>query len=132
MDTSTLPKGLPSVEFNFDIEVVGSLTGHKYIGSFKFTIPNIARNSQIALFEARLNEGLQDSLDPSTALMHYMISYLKFTLDPDSLPAWWKEAKHGYSLYDPNVVTSIYQKCAEFEKEWQDKVNGTRTEGAKS
>lgn len=132
MDTSTLPKGLPPAETDIELDVEGSLTKHRYKGTFKYCIPNIAKNSQIALFEARLNEGLQDSLDPSTALLHYMISYLKFTLDPESLPAWWKDAKHGYSLYDPNVVTTLYQKCAEFEREWQEKIHGKGAEGPKS
>lgn len=124
MSTDNLPKGLPSMETEFNLEVVGVMTKNVYSGIFKYHLPNISKSSQIAVMEARLNSGVADSLDPGTKLLHYMLAYLKYTLDDKALPKWWLDSNFGLNLYDANVVTELYQKCFHFEKEWNTKVHG--------
>lgn len=124
MSTDNLPKALPPMETEFNLEVVGNMTKNVYNGTFKYHLPNIAKNSQIAVMEARLNGGVADHLDAGTKLLHYMLSYLRYTLDEKTLPKWWVESNFGVDLYDANVVTELYQKCFHFEKDWNAKVHG--------
>lgn len=124
MDIANLLKELPLMESEFELDLKGNITGLQYKGAFKYKLPNIAKNSQISVMEARLNSGLAETLDPTTRLVHYMLSYLRFTLEEKTLPEWWKKSNYGVDLYDPNVVTELYQKCTAFEKEWELKVHG--------
>lgn len=126
MDTTGLLKGLPPMELEFNLELKGNKTGKMYSGTFKYQIPNVLKNSQIAISEARLNGGMAEQLDASTALLHYMLAYLRHTIDLESAPKWWTESDFGANLYDPNVITGIYQKCMEFEKDWEKKVHGSQ------
>lgn len=129
METTGLPKGLPPTQHEFEVEVKGNATKQTYKGTFKFTLPNVESNSKIAVMEAKLNGGLSEGLDPQMAMLHYMLSYLRYTLDIESSPKWWKDSKFGMGLYDPNVITEIYQKCQEYEREWEKKVHGDSQEG---
>jgi len=117
-----LSKDLPPMETELSLEVTGILTKTVYRGTFRYRIPNISRNSQIAIMESRLNSGVE--LDPTTKLLHYMLAYLRYTIDEQEASKWWISSNFGADLYDVNVVTELYQKCFNFEREWNTKVHG--------
>lgn len=123
MDIPSLLKELPSMEYEFEVDIPGNTTKLQYKGKFKYSIPTLGKQCKISVMEARLNGGV-DGVDPVTRLTHYMISYLRYNLDEKSMPEWWVKADYGSNLYDPNVVTDIYQLCVKFEKDWEAKVNG--------
>lgn len=124
METNGLPKGLPPLSTEFEVDIKGNQTNHSYTGTFKFTIPNVESNSKIAVMEARMNGGSAEGIEPNMLMLHYMLSYLRFTLDLEECPKWWKDCKFGLHLYDPNVVTEIYEKCRTYEQEWGRLVHG--------
>lgn len=131
MNTEALAKELPPKTNRFSVKVTGNVTNTEFEGSFTFRIPNVRTTAQISLMEARLNEGLSDSLDASTLATHYMIAYLRYSLvenkeEGEVYPKWWKESNYGYELYDANVITAIYNKCLEYEKEWREQVFGAK------
>lgn len=118
MSTETFPKEIPGLEHEFEIDVIGNITKKQYAGKFKFKIPNIRKQSQISVMEAQLNSGVVDQIDPSMAMTHYMLAYLNFTLEES--PKWWSEdSKKGFELWDPNVISTIYNECSKYEREWQ-------------
>jgi len=126
MDTSKLPKELPSFTKEIEINTIGNITNQEYNGKFTYKIPNTRARSNISKLEARMNEGL--TLDQTTSILHYMLAYLRFTILEDEsehiLPKWWQESDYGYDLYDTNVVTELYLECNEYENEFNEKVFG--------
>jgi len=115
-NSNNLPKELPSMEYEFDIDVEGNTTRQKWLGSFKFLIPNNKIKAQIDLKRAEYNGGLEDRLDAEVLILNYTIAYLRYSLV--EAPKWWIKADYGYSLYDFNVVNEVYKKCQNYEEKW--------------
>jgi hypothetical protein len=126
MDVQNLPKSLPEMETTFEIDVEGNLTKQRFQGNFTYRIPNMRARALADKERARMNEGLERGMDETVAEMHSMISYLRHTLT--AVPPWWKESSQGYDLFDANVVTAIYIKAMQFEKEWMEQVWGKKSE----
>jgi len=128
----SLKKSLPDANFSFSIELEGNVSGQKYEGNFAGKMPNIKAQAQIAKHRAMLNAGLEEGLDVGTKNMHHMLSYLRYTLDKEQVPKWWKDADLGYDLYDPNVVETVYEKVLNYEKEWLEAIWGKEEEEPKA
>jgi hypothetical protein len=118
-----LPKDIPSLEGQFQIEVVGRLTKKRYIGDFTCTVPRIKEQCLIDKHAAYLNGPHMMMLRPGTIKMHQMIAYLRYTLVGD-MPKFWKDSDLGYELQDVNVVQAIYDKVLEHENNWVKEIWG--------
>lgn len=108
---------LPSMELEFEINIVGDITGERYIGKFKYKRPNLGLIRQIRTTRAHLNEDLRN-LDDETLLLNEMVSWLTYTLV--DTPKWWNN--NGFDLYDYNVVMEVYNKVLEYEKSFRKKI----------
>lgn len=123
-----LPKTIPSKDFEFSIDVQGTLSSEKYVGSFKCKIPSLKEQAQIAKYKAFLNGGLAESLDKSIVNLHHMVAYCRFTVT--QAPEWFVETDYGYDLFDQNVVEEVYHKILKFEEEWLETVWGKKEDAA--
>lgn len=122
-ESKELPKKLPPMEKEIEIDLEGSLTKRHYQGVVTFQIPNTKMRSRAALKRAELNGGIREELlDRDVADFHYIIAYLFATVK--DAPKWWKESESGYSLYDSNVVEHLFMKAKEFEAGWIKEVWG--------
>lgn len=126
MELANLPKNLPEMEYTFEIDVEGNLTKHRYTGTFRFRIPNMRTRAVVDKERARLNEGLEERLDETVRDFHAMVAYLRHTLT--DAPEWWAKSNQGYDLFDANVVTQVYIKVMQFEKDWMVQVWGDPSE----
>lgn len=118
-----LPKDIPELETQFQVEVIGKLTKKRFVGDFTCRIPNIKAQCSIDKHEAYLNGTNGYMLKPGTLKMHKMIAYLRFAL-VNEMPKWWKEADLGYELQDLNVIEEIYNKVLDFENKWIEAIWG--------
>lgn len=130
-DSSKLPKELPSMEYEFSVEVKGNITGKMFSGNFKYRIPNLKAKALAERKRAELNGGMDAMLDASVLQLHYMIAYLRFSLLEDSMPQWWKENDYGYNLHDYNVVREVFDKVEAYEQKWLKSVWGDPSESGK-
>jgi hypothetical protein len=122
-----LPKDIPPMEYEFSIITLeGKTTKTRYTGKFKYTIPNMHQKALIGRYKAELNGGLDPFLEEDIKVLHFMISYLRFTLI--SYPDWWEKSNHGYDLHDFNIVDEIYNKVEQFREDWMEKVWGKSDE----
>lgn len=112
---------LPNMDLRFKIQVVGEETKINWAGDFLYRRPSLAERSLIENMRCRLNGDLR-TIDGNIAYFNEALAHLKFTLK--EFPDWWKESDFGGSLYDPNVVIDVYNKCAEFEADWRKKALG--------
>ena len=112
----TKPKVMPESSSSFSVEVEGDWSKQTFSGSFSCKIPRLKEQSQIDKHRVLLNGGLESQLAAQTVDLHYMISYLRFTLT--EFPQWWKDSDLGYELLDLNVVKAVYDQVMAFEKSW--------------
>jgi hypothetical protein len=110
---------LPSMEHSFEIQTKGQETGINWVGKFKYCRPTLGARSKIDVLQKKLN-GDMTTIDEETRLFNEAISHLRYTLV--DYPDWWKDSGLGVDLFDGNVVGEIYNKCMDFEMEWQKKV----------
>lgn len=112
---------LPNMEFPFEIQVRGEESQLNWAGKFRYKRPTLYERSQIEVMKARLNGDLV-TIDPTISAFNEAISHLRYTLIES--PDWWKEVDYGGQLYDTNVVNAVYEKCIQFESEWEKRVKG--------
>lgn len=118
-----LPNEVPPTEKTFQIDIVGKMTGKRYIGDFTCRIPRIKEQCLIEKHQAFLNGEMMNFLPPGVLKMHKMIAYLRYALI-DQYPKFWSESDLGYELQDLNVIEGIYDKVLEFEEEWMKAIWG--------
>ena len=117
-------KSLPNMEHRFQIQIVGDKSRINWVGEFLYKRPTLGELSQIAQMKASLSGDLA-TIDIEYVSLNHMIAYLRYTLR--DFPTWWESSNFGTGLYDFNVVDAIYDKCIEFEKEWEKKIHdGTK------
>jgi hypothetical protein len=112
---------LPDMTFKFKIQVKGSESGVNWVGDFKYRRPALGARTRIDVMRARLSGDLE-SLDPQVILFNEAIAHLRFTLE--EYPDWWKETGFGIDLYDGNVVSEVFNRCMDFEKDWKTRIHG--------
>jgi hypothetical protein len=112
-----LPKDIPSLDGQFQIDTVGKLTKKRFIGDFTCRIPRVKEQCLIDKHEAFLNGQMAQFLKMGTLKMHRMVAYLRFALVGD-MPKWWKDSDLGYELQDLNVIEEIYNRVLEHENAW--------------
>ncbi len=116
---------LPDMEHEFEIQLKGKETGLNWVGKFKYRRPSIGARGRIDVARARLNQDLA-TISPDTDAVHTALAHLANTLI--EYPEWWKESGFGTDLYDHDVILHIYDKCMDFEEDWQKKVHGGEPE----
>lgn len=109
-------KDMPSMEYQFEINVVGNETQERYVGEFKYKRPNLGIRRQIKIMEDQLNNG-SDTLDDEVRAINMMVSWLHFTLLEH--PKWWNG---GLDMYDANILEDIYMKILDFERKFKEKI----------
>lgn len=122
MSKKHLPKSIPDRDYEFEVNVKGSITGQEYEGKFKSRIPNLRTQAMIAKTYAFYNAGFEATLDAQIKNLHRMAAYLKHTIT--EAPEWFMHTDYGYDLYDENVVSEIYFKVLKYEEEWLNTVWG--------
>lgn len=119
-------KDIPATEFNFQIEVVGKVTGKRFIGDFTSRIPRMKEQSMIEKHEAILNGNIPQFLPAGILKLHKMISYLRYTVTES--PKFWRDADLGFELMDINVVEEVYNKVLANEEAWMKQIWGDKLE----
>jgi hypothetical protein len=120
-------KDIPPVEFNFQVEILGSVTRKRFIGDFTSRIPRMKEQSMIEKHEAILNGNVPQFLPTGILKLHKMISYLRYTLI-EPYPKFWRDSDLGFELMDINVVEDIYNKVLKNEEEWMKQIWGDKLE----
>lgn len=118
----SVPTSLPTDQFEFQLNVKGTVTGKTFLGEFTFRIPNLKTQSQSSRHEASLNGDLAQYLPDGIKMLHQMLAYLKFNLV--EVPAFWRKADFGHELRDSNVILEVFNKCMDFEREWSEQIWG--------
>jgi hypothetical protein len=131
---NSLPQEIPETTSTFQIDLVGSVTKKRFLGEFVCKIPTIKDQALIAKYEAHLNGEYPVYLNSGVLKVHKQIAYLKYTIQFDDAPKFWKDSEGGYNLRDPNIIEAVYDSVLEFEEKWyreiwgEDIVNGSDPE----
>ena len=107
---------IPSKDSTFHIEIMGELTKTQYQGEFTCKILNHKGRALVDKHRAFLNGESPNQLELETLTLHHRIAHLRYALT--KFPNWWLESDLGYELYDSNVVTEVYGKVMQAEREW--------------
>ncbi len=119
---------LPSMEFNFDINLKGQSTQTIYKGEFTYRRLSIGDQGKADVLRTRLNGDLSN-VDPEIDRLHEMIGWLRFGIV--SYPDWWRDSGFGSNLYDSNVLKDVYGQITNFEKKWVKDVNSATEDSSK-
>jgi len=114
---------MPSMEGEFDVEVIGELTKKKFLGSFTSRILNRKNRAAVGKHRAYLNGADPQGLSIDILALHHKIAYLKLALT--DAPKFWKGSDGGYELFDGNVIDEVYVQVLAFEKQWMTEVWGS-------
>lgn len=112
---------LPDMTFTFEIQSKGRETGVNWAGKFKYKRPTLGDRARIDVLRSRLSGDLE-TLRPDVLELIEAISHLRHTLT--EYPEWWSGLSYGLDLYDGNVISDVYNKILEYEREWKEKVFG--------
>jgi hypothetical protein len=115
---------LPSMTHEYEIDVIGEELKIPYKGKFTYKKPNLKAKSLAEKKRAELDGVHVGDLDLTVQKLHFMISYLRYSLT--SFPDWWEKSDYGYALYDYNVVQAVFDEADKFETEWTKKVWGEK------
>lgn len=113
-------KSLPSMEHRFQIQVKGDRSSINWVGDFLYKRPSLGEQSQIERLKVELSGDLQN-IDSEYSNLNFILAYLRFTIH--EYPTWWKESSWGSSLYDFNVIETMYDECMGFENEWSKRLH---------
>jgi hypothetical protein len=120
-ESKDLPKKLPPMEKEIDLDTEGKMTKRQYKGQFILQIPNTKMRAKAAIKKAELNGGIKEEfLDQDVVNFHFMVAYLSAIIK--EAPKWWRESENGYALHDANVVEELYSMGQDFEAKWIDEV----------
>ena len=120
---------LPSNELIFEFSSIGEETRQNWHGRFVYKRPNIGKRLAIATTATRL---LADAerLPIEITNLASVLAKLKHCLV--EYPEWWKNNNFGENMYDLNIILEIFNKCHEFDEEYEKKVFGDNIEDVKA
>lgn len=119
---------LPSNELIFELSETGEETKQAWNGRFVYKRPNIGKRLLVATTATRLL-GEADKLSIEITNLAGILAKLQHCLI--EYPEWWKNSNFGKDLYDLNIILSIFNKCQEFDEEYEKKVFGDNIEDIK-
>ena len=116
MSAPTKAIGVP-----FKVHVVGTLTNKTWAGDFRAKHLLTFRDKMNAdRLRRELIGDAQGGIDVEAAAAAMVISQLSVRLT--ETPEWWKEAKGGLDLEDPNVLEVVYKTTMKVEDDYLQKV----------
>lgn len=105
----------------FTIRVVGETTGEEYFGNFKVK-PVLHQADQLAR-DALTRDFLgQNPKDASPRAVSQAVILAEIQIRSVETPNFWRESKNGLTLFDESVMSAIYDKIMEVEKNWREEV----------
>jgi hypothetical protein len=114
-------KTLPKNEKSFDVDVIGSTTGHIYKGQFTVKcVLDIKGRHSLELEQTRL---LADYANPTPGLMGIAHSLSHIRAKTVAAPDWWKNSDDGADILDENLIAAVLDKCKEMERDWRKEVS---------
>lgn len=127
-EINSLAKDIPPTQHTFQLDVVGKVTKKRFLGDFTCHVPNVKEQCLIEKHEAFLNGEMVEKLSAGVRKTHQMIAYLRYTLDVNKCPNFWRESDLGYELRDLNVIQKIYNEVLDFEERWIKEIWGDETQ----
>lgn len=111
---------LANNEHKFYFKQKGDVTGQSFEGDFvcKCVLSNVEM-IEVGLRVDRYNGGSK-TLNPALALMNRTIAECEVRII--KAPTWWQESDSGRSLYDSNILYSVFTEVMKGEKEWADRL----------
>jgi hypothetical protein len=119
---------LPGNEHSFHFKEQCKATHEWYEGDF--TVKCLLTNeeqSEIALRTDRYNQGSK-TLAPSFALFNRTLAELEMRII--KAPTWWRESDSGRTLYDADIVYSVFKEAMKGPEEWAKRLEA-KTKAAK-
>jgi len=119
---------LTNNEHKFYFKKKGDISGQSFEGDFTVKcVLNIEEQVQVGILVDRYNAGSR-TLDPNRALMNRSIAELEMRIVKDKeekflCPTWWTESDFGRTLYDYNILYSVFSQAMDAEKDWKDRIN---------
>lgn len=119
---------LTNNEYRFYFKEKGDISGQWFEGDFVVKcVLNIEEQVQVGILVDRYNGGSR-TLDPNRALMNRSIAEMEMRLAKDNegdpiCPTWWTENGFGRTLYDSNILYSVFSEAMNAEKSWKDSLN---------
>jgi hypothetical protein len=106
----------------FDLNLVGDVTGEKWLGKFKCKL-RLSHRDTLAKDNLRrqLLGGSPELATERASSLAFIASELSVRLV--DAPAWWKAADNGLDLADDNVMAEVYSNCVRLERELFDKTH---------
>ncbi len=106
---------------SFMVDVEGDVTGHRYDGTFK--IKPILTHAEQLMRDIIMRDLLgPNPKDGSIRAVSQAGIIAEIRVRCVETPSWWKDARDGLSLYDENVIATIYDKCLEIDAKWKEDV----------
>lgn len=102
----------------FNIKVVGETTGEEYVGTFKVK-PILHQADQLArdALMRDLLSGKTEGASPRAVSQALLLAEIQ--IRAVETPAFWKESKNGLTLYDEAVMSTVYDRIQEVERDWR-------------
>jgi|GEM_PF-2993310 len=111
---------LSNNEHKFYFKDKGERTGQSFEGDFVAKcILNQIEQIEVALRVDRYNGGSK-TISPGHALMNRAIAELEIRLV--KAPTWWTDSDGGRTLYDSNILYSVFEEAFKGEKAWAERL----------
>lgn len=118
---------LANNEHKFYLKVKGDKTGEPFEGDFnvKCILTN-EEQVEVAIRVDRYNGG-STTISQAHALINRTVAELELRIKRDEkgkllAPTWWVDSDFGRTLYDTNVLYSVFEKAMEGEKKWDERI----------
>lgn len=104
---------LPKPEATFMVDIIGTVTQHRYHGSF--TVKTVLNNGEILMIAAAVDRMGGYSPTMPKGFRDFATAICELDMLITDAPKWWKDSAGGRKLEDQNVVNdnddSVYTKA---------------------
>lgn len=119
---------LANNEHKFYFKEKGTTSDQWFEGDFTVKcVLNIEEQVRVGVLVDRYNGGSR-TLEPNRALMNRAIAEMEVRVATNKeskplCPTWWTESDYGRTLYDSNILYSVFSKAMDAEKQWTERLN---------
>jgi hypothetical protein len=116
---------LANNEHKFYFKEKGEVSNQWFEGDFSVKcVLTIEEQVRVGVLVDRYNGGSR-TLEPNRSLMNRAIAEMEVRIANNEkgkplCPSWWAENDFGRTLYDSNILYSVFSKALEAEKKWAD------------